>query len=50
MERLARLFHLVRVFLQDFKRVLVYGGEDEFVDEDMRKSCSELTVMIYYKA
>ena len=28
----------------DFKRVLVYGGEDEFVDEDMRKSCGQLTV------
>lgn len=29
---------------EDYKRVLVYGGEDEFVDEDMRKSCSQLTV------
>lgn len=29
----------------DFKRVLVYGGEDEFVDEDMRKSCAQLTVI-----
>eukprot|EP00904_Undaria_pinnatifida_P003061 jgi/Undpi1/12756/HiC_scaffold_6.g02424.m1 len=31
---------------EDFKRVLVYGGEDEFVDEDMRKSCSELTTAL----
>ena len=30
---------------EDFKRVLVYGGEDEFVDEDMRKSCGQLTVI-----
>lgn len=29
---------------EDFKRVLVYGGEDEFVDEDMKASCSQLTV------
>lgn len=26
--------------------MLVYGGEDEFVDEDMRKSCSQLTVIV----
>ena len=25
--------------------MLIYGGEDEFVDEDMRKSCSELMVI-----
>ncbi|CAM9724225.1 unnamed protein product [Ectocarpus sp. 4 AP-2014] len=27
---------------EDYKRVLVYGGEDEFVDEDMRTSCGQL--------
>ena len=25
--------------------MLIYGGEDEFVNEDMRKSCSELMVI-----
>lgn len=30
---------------QDYKRVLVYGGEDEFVDEDMRTSCGQLKVV-----
>ncbi len=41
-------FDTVNVHLrqpEDFKRVLVYGGEDEFVDEDMRKSCGQLTVI-----
>lgn len=41
-----RLFARVHlILLQDFKRILVYGrGEQDFVDEDIRKSCDELKV------
>lgn len=30
---------------QDFKRVLIYGGEDEFIHEDTRESCNQLKVI-----
>lgn len=28
--------------------MLVFGGEDEFVDEDMRKSCNQLKVCLLF--